>query len=228
MNLTSVQFFQNLNKKNRLTLLSILFLAMFLHVFDLYLEGYSNLDPLHLGVKVAVFILYISIIVLILTGPAPFQPQEYITNEMDSDNAETKTDTTDTTDATDTTDTTDTTDNNISTVQPTEINDTTFAPCLATQMQTTFKEWKLTAAEQKVASLLILGHSLKEIAENCHRGEGTVRQHATIIYKKAQLSGRAKLTGYFLEELINTEKLFRPSEKDTQTGSNSAKNTNES
>lgn len=210
MNLTFAQFFQILNKKNRLTLLSILFLAMFLHAFDLYLEGFPNLERLHVGINVAIFILYILILGIILSIPTSFETRENVNHEVDSDKIEAEIETTDNT-ATDITTSTD---------QPTEVIDTALAPCLATQMQAAFKEWKLTTAEQKVASMLILGHSLKEIAENCHRGEGTVRQHATIIYKKAQLSGRAKLTGYFLEELINTEKLLMPSEKTTQTDSN--------
>lgn len=213
MNLTFMQFFQNLNKKNRLTLLTILFLAMFLHAFDLYLSSFTNLTALHLGVTIALFILYISIIGMILSSPASFQPRENINQDMDSDKIETKSKTT---------------DNNTSTDQPTEVIDIPAAPCLATQMRRAFNDWKLTAAEQKVASLLILGHSLKEIAENCHRGEGTVRQHATIIYKKAQLSGRAKLTGYFLQDLIDTEKLLMPSEKPVQADTDIAINTNDS
>ncbi|NCN43372.1 MAG: hypothetical protein CO158_08395 [Piscirickettsiaceae bacterium CG_4_9_14_3_um_filter_43_564] len=83
---------------------------------------------------------------------------------------------------------------------------------LSDKMDQAFDRWQLTPAERKIATLLILGHSLKEIAESCHRGEGTVRQHATTVYKKAQLSGRAKLTAFFLQDFIDTEQLHPPSE----------------
>lgn len=71
-----------------------------------------------------------------------------------------------------------------------------------------FDEWQLTETERRVAVLLVKGRSLKEIAEYCHRGEGTIRQHAVAVYNKSGLAGRAELAGHFLEMAVNipTEK----------------------
>jgi DNA-binding CsgD family transcriptional regulator len=65
-----------------------------------------------------------------------------------------------------------------------------------------FREWKLTPAEREVALLLLKGHSHKAIAKHTDRSAATVRQHAASVYRKADLSGRAELAAYFLEDLM--------------------------
>lgn len=62
-----------------------------------------------------------------------------------------------------------------------------------------FRAWQLTPAEREVALLLLKGYSHKAIARHTDRSDATVRQHATVIYQKAGLSGRAELAAYFLE-----------------------------
>ena len=62
-----------------------------------------------------------------------------------------------------------------------------------------FRAWQLTPAEREVALLLLKGYSHKAIARHTDRSDATVRQHATAIYQKAGLSGRAELAAYFLE-----------------------------
>jgi DNA-binding CsgD family transcriptional regulator len=64
------------------------------------------------------------------------------------------------------------------------------------------RQWKLTPAESEVALLLLKGFSSKEIALLQDRSERTVRQHAIAVYRKAQLSGRAELSAFFLEDLL--------------------------
>ncbi|MDG5805263.1 AAA family ATPase [Streptomyces ossamyceticus] len=52
----------------------------------------------------------------------------------------------------------------------------------------------LTAAERRVASLAAWGHSNREIAEQLCVTVSTVEQHLTRIYRKLNVTGRAKLT----------------------------------
>jgi len=65
-----------------------------------------------------------------------------------------------------------------------------------------FDRWKLTAAEREIALLMLKGLSHKEIAAIRAASERTVRQQARAIYAKANLSGRAALSAFFLEDLL--------------------------
>jgi DNA-binding CsgD family transcriptional regulator len=65
-----------------------------------------------------------------------------------------------------------------------------------------FGRWGLTPAEKDVALLLLKGFSHKEVAELRSRAERTVRQQALAIYRKSNLSGRASLAAFFLEDLL--------------------------
>lgn len=64
-----------------------------------------------------------------------------------------------------------------------------------------FDRWRLSEAEREIALLLLKGLSHKEIAWQRRTSEGTVRQQALSIYRKAGLSGRSSLAGFFLEGL---------------------------
>ena len=64
-----------------------------------------------------------------------------------------------------------------------------------------FAKWSLTEAERDVALLLLKGLSHKEIAAARHTSEGTVRQQALAIYRKAGLTSRSNLAAFFLEGL---------------------------
>lgn len=65
-----------------------------------------------------------------------------------------------------------------------------------------FRHWGLTEAEADVAGLILKGLSHKEVAALRQCSEVTVRQHATVIYRKSGLTNRAQLTAYFLEDLL--------------------------
>ena len=65
-----------------------------------------------------------------------------------------------------------------------------------------FDRWGLTGAEREVALLMLKGLSHKEIAAIRESSERTVRQQARAIYSKANLSGRAALSAFFLEDLL--------------------------
>jgi DNA-binding CsgD family transcriptional regulator len=65
-----------------------------------------------------------------------------------------------------------------------------------------FAAWSLTPAEREVALLLLRGYSHKQVAQASGRNERTARQHASAIYHKAGLAGRAELAAYFFEDLM--------------------------
>ncbi len=65
-----------------------------------------------------------------------------------------------------------------------------------------FERWGLTAAEREVAMLLLKGLSHKEIAVVRDASVLTVRQQARAVYAKANLSGRAALSAFFLEDML--------------------------
>ena len=64
-----------------------------------------------------------------------------------------------------------------------------------------FRAWNLTSTECEIALLLLKGHSHKAIARTTSRSDATVRQHATAVYHKAGLAGRAELAAHFLDDL---------------------------
>lgn len=66
--------------------------------------------------------------------------------------------------------------------------------------------WGLTRAEREVAAYLLKGHSHKAIARATGRNAQTVRQHASAVYQKSGLGGRAELAAYFLEGLTLPER----------------------
>jgi DNA-binding CsgD family transcriptional regulator len=65
-----------------------------------------------------------------------------------------------------------------------------------------FAKWSLTDAERSVALMLLKGMSHREIATQRGTNEGTVRQQALAIYRKAGLGGRSSLAAFFLEGLV--------------------------
>jgi DNA-binding CsgD family transcriptional regulator len=73
---------------------------------------------------------------------------------------------------------------------------------LSAAIQRQFESWGLTAAEQEVGFLLLKGLSHKEIARIRNTSEATIRQQAGALYQKANLSGRAALSAFFLEDLL--------------------------
>jgi DNA-binding CsgD family transcriptional regulator len=74
-----------------------------------------------------------------------------------------------------------------------------------------FKSWSLTDAEADVAGLMLKGLSHREIASLRKCSEVTVRQHATMVYRKSGLSNRAQLTAFFLEDLLpDADPVARP------------------
>jgi DNA-binding CsgD family transcriptional regulator len=68
-------------------------------------------------------------------------------------------------------------------------------------------DWELSKSEKDVALLLLKGLSHKEIADIRQTSEKTVRHQAGIVYAKARLDGRAQLSAFFLEDILNSSKI---------------------
>lgn len=68
-------------------------------------------------------------------------------------------------------------------------------------------KWNLTTAEKEVALLLLKGLSLKEIADVRSTTEKTARVQSIAIYSKSGLSGRSELAAFFLEDLLQPQKV---------------------
>lgn len=64
------------------------------------------------------------------------------------------------------------------------------------------QNWGLTQAEKEIALCLLKGYSLKDISILRQTGERTVRQQASSVYSKAQLTNRAELSAFFLEDIL--------------------------
>jgi DNA-binding NarL/FixJ family response regulator len=73
---------------------------------------------------------------------------------------------------------------------------------LGAAVQAQFARWKLSAAEQEVALLMLKGLGHKEIAALRETSERTVREQARAVYRKAGVSGRSALAAFFLEDLL--------------------------
>jgi DNA-binding CsgD family transcriptional regulator len=73
---------------------------------------------------------------------------------------------------------------------------------LGEEIDAQLRRWKLTRAEREVAVLLLKGYGHKQIAALLDRSERTIRQHAVAVYRKSNLSGRAELAAFFLEDLL--------------------------
>jgi DNA-binding CsgD family transcriptional regulator len=76
---------------------------------------------------------------------------------------------------------------------------------LSTAIDAQFERWQLTTAEREIALLMLKGLSHKEIAVVRNTQERTIRQQAQSIYGKANLSGRAALSAFFLEDLLTPQ-----------------------
>lgn len=90
-----------------------------------------------------------------------------------------------------------------------EVNEQILPPALATArhelglvLKEQFETWKLTLTEREVAMLLLKGLSFKEIASVRNTMEKTVRQQASSIYKKSDVTGRHAFSAWFIEDLL--------------------------
>lgn len=73
---------------------------------------------------------------------------------------------------------------------------------LGRAIQAQFDLWRLTPTEREIALMLLKGYGHKEIASLTGRSERTVRQHASVVYVKAGLAGRAELAAFFLQDVM--------------------------
>ena len=70
-------------------------------------------------------------------------------------------------------------------------------------MQSYFNSWHLTPAEIDVATFVIKGFSIAEIAALRHSAEGTIKSQLNAIYRKSGLAGRGQLVSLLIEDLLH-------------------------
>ena len=68
-----------------------------------------------------------------------------------------------------------------------------------------FTQWNFSPTEKEIASHLLKGMSLKEIAELRDSTFNSIRQQAHVLYQKAGLGGRAELSAFFLGGLLQPD-----------------------
>lgn len=73
---------------------------------------------------------------------------------------------------------------------------------LSSAINMQLENWELTPSEKEIAFHLILGLSMREIAQIRNTNEKTARAQAGAIYQKSGLGGRADLAAYFLADLL--------------------------
>jgi DNA-binding CsgD family transcriptional regulator len=73
---------------------------------------------------------------------------------------------------------------------------------LGAEIDAQLRRWTLTPAERETALLLLKGYGHRDIAALLGKSERTVRQQAVAVYRKSNLSGRAELSAFFLEDLL--------------------------
>lgn len=63
-------------------------------------------------------------------------------------------------------------------------------------------EWQFTQVQKEIAYLLLKGLAIKDIAEQRHIQEKTVRNHLSAIYDKSGMAGRHVFCSWFFEGLL--------------------------
>ncbi len=68
-----------------------------------------------------------------------------------------------------------------------------------------FEHWNFTQEEKKVAKLIILGYSFKQIAGILNKSEKTIRNQSLSIYQKSGMLNRHDLSGFFLNDFFEED-----------------------
>ena len=72
-------------------------------------------------------------------------------------------------------------------------------------IQKQFEAWKLSASEQDIVILMLKGLSFREIAQLRNTRDKTVRQQASSVYRKADVTGRNELVAWFFDDLLEPD-----------------------
>jgi len=72
------------------------------------------------------------------------------------------------------------------------------------------REWGLTESELEIATMLIKGLTIQEIATIRTTKTGTIKSQCNAVYRKANVGSRSELAAYFLEDLMNGLNLSAP------------------
>jgi DNA-binding NarL/FixJ family response regulator len=84
-------------------------------------------------------------------------------------------------------------------------------------METHFADWGLTPSEQDIATFLVKGADIAEIARLRGSAPGTIKAHLNNIYRKADVSGRPALLALLIEDLMAVPPISQPSATSRET-----------
>lgn len=70
-------------------------------------------------------------------------------------------------------------------------------------IESRFSEWQLTASEHDVATLMVKGLSIAEIANIRGSAEGTVKAHLNSIYRKSSTRNRAEVLSAIMDTMLD-------------------------
>lgn len=76
-----------------------------------------------------------------------------------------------------------------------------------------FDAWNLSPAERDVATFLVKGLSISEIADLRGNKEGTIKAHLNVIYRKSGTRNRGEMMSELIDNLIN----LNPAPLDTES-----------
>jgi len=71
-------------------------------------------------------------------------------------------------------------------------------------------EWHLTEAELEIATMLVKGLTIQEIADIRMTKAGTIKSQCNAVYRKANVKNRSELSAYFIEDLMGGLNLSTP------------------
>jgi len=71
-------------------------------------------------------------------------------------------------------------------------------------------EWHLTASELEIATMLVKGLTIQEIADIRMTKAGTIKSQCNAVYRKASVKNRSELSAYFIEDLMGGLNLSAP------------------
>lgn len=72
------------------------------------------------------------------------------------------------------------------------------------------REWRLTDSEFEIATMLIKGLTIQEIAGIRMTKAGTIKSQCNAVYRKANVNSRNELSAFFIEDLMNGLDLSAP------------------
>ncbi|MEX0685469.1 MAG: hypothetical protein WD267_11245 [Balneolales bacterium] len=165
-----------MNKNERWTIATILFIITVLAFIDIYNDFFEGVSTWHISVEAIVGLMGMAGIFYLIRGR--FRLQQTLTTEQRFSK-----------------------DLQIE-AQKWKSVSKKYMEGLSVEIENQLDRWGLTKAEKVVTFLLLKGLSNKEISQVRKTSVQTIRTQTNAIYIKSNLSGRSELSAFFLEDLL--------------------------